>query len=421
MPDTAPELELLADGLSWPTSLAFDDDGVPLVAESGLPFGGAEPGGRVLRLSRRGTEVLAGGLPAPVNGLTCYQGAIFISEGGSPGRISRIDTDGTLSTILDDLPGGGNYHTNMTAIGPDGRLYFSQGAMTNTAIVGLDALELGWLRRLPHAYDVPGYDVVLSGVNVATDNPLAADSSLAVTGAFVPFGTPTSRGQRVAARVPCSASVMSCRTDGSDLRVVAWGLRNAFGLGFLPDGRLLAIDQGADDRGSRPIGEAPDMLFEVKESAWYGWPDFIGGIPVTDPRFRPQRGPAPAFVLANHNELPPPERAILAFPPHSAAVKFDVLPPGSPFAGHLLVALFGDERPMTAPEGPKTGRSIVRVDPSDWSLHRFTAGSFLRPIDVRVNPTTGDVHVLDFGWFEMGEGGSLAARAWTGALWRLAE
>ncbi len=417
---TATELELLADGLSWPTSLAFDDQGVPLVAESGLPFGGAEPGGRVLRLSPGGTEVLAGGLRAPVNGLTYHQGSIFVSEGGSPGRISRIDPDRTLLMVLDDLPGGGNYQTNMTAIGPDGRLYFSQGAMTNTAIVGLDALELGWLRRLPHTHDVPGYDLVLAGVNVTTPNPLGADGSPAVTGAFVPFGTPTSGGQRVAARVPCTASVMSCRPDGSDLRTVAWGLRNAYGLGFLPDGRLLAIDQGADDRGSRPIGEAPDLLFEVKDGAWYGWPDFIGGIPVTDPRFRPERGPAPSFVLANHEELPPPERALLAFPPHSAAVKFDVPPAGSPFAGQLLVALFGDERPMTAPEGPRMGRSVVRVEPADWSLHRVSAASFLRPIDVRAHPKTGDVHVLDFGWFEMGEGGSLTARARTGALWRLA-
>lgn len=421
MMDSASDPELLAGGLSWPTSLAFDDQGVPLVAESGLPFGGAEPGGRVLRLSPGGTQVLAAGLRAPVNGLTCHQGAIFVSEGGSPGRISRIDPDGTVSTILDDLPGGGNYHTNMTAIGPDGRLYFSQGAMTNTAIVGLDALELGWLRRLPHSHDTAGYDLVLAGVNVTTPDPLAADGSPAVTGAFVPFGTPTLRGQRVAARVPCSASVMSCRADGSDLRTVAWGLRNAYGLGFLPDGRLLAIDQGPDDRGSRPIGNAPDLLFEVKDGTWYGWPDFIGGIPVTDPRFGPERGPAPSFVLANHDELPPPERALLAFPPHSAAVKFDMLPAGSPFAGHLLVALFGDERPMTAPEGPKVGRSIVRVEPADWSLHRVSPASFLRPIDVRVNPKTGDVHVLDFGRFEMGQDGNLTARSCTGALWRLAK
>ena len=58
---------------------------------------------------------------------------------------------------------------------------------------------------------------------------------------------------------------MRCNPDGSGLELVAWGLRNAYGLGFLPDGRLLATDQGADDRGSRPVGNAPDMLFEVRQ------------------------------------------------------------------------------------------------------------------------------------------------------------
>ena len=39
--------------------------------------------------------------------------------------------------------------------------------MTNTGIVGLDAYEMGWLKRLPHAHDLPGYDISLTGVNVA--------------------------------------------------------------------------------------------------------------------------------------------------------------------------------------------------------------------------------------------------------------
>ncbi|MDP9445144.1 MAG: hypothetical protein M3P83_12660 [Actinomycetota bacterium] len=68
---------------------------------------------------------------------------------------------------------------------------------------------------------------------------------------------------------------------------------------MLPDGRLLAVDQGADDRGSRPIGNAPDVLFNVRLGAWCGWPDFVAAAPVTDARFAPQRGPHPSFVLAS--------------------------------------------------------------------------------------------------------------------------
>lgn len=420
MPDPdAVGFELIADGLSFPTSLGFDDEGVAYVAESGLPFGGAQPGGRVWRVAPDGGRTpVAENLRQPVNGLTFHQGGLYVSEGGYPGRISRFELDGRQTVLLDGLPGLGNYHTNMVAFGPDGKLYFSQGALTNTAIIGLDAYDLGWLRRLPHEYDLPGYDIVLAGVNVETRNPLVADEDARTqTGAFVPFGTRTEPGQRVEAQLPCTAAVMRCNADGSELELVAWGLRNAYGLGFLPDGRLLAVDQGADDRGSRPVGNVPDFLFEVRRGAWYGWPDFLGGVPITDARFRPARGPAPAFVLANHDELPPPEKPLLCFPPHAAAVKFDVAPAGA-WAGQLFVALFGDEVPMTAPKGPKVGRSVARVDPSDWSLHPFARGPLRRPIDVRFGPAGDGLYVLDFGSFEMLDKGGVSAEPKTGKLWR---
>lgn len=370
----------MAEGFSFPTSLTFDDGGIAYVAESGLPFGGAPHGGRVWRLANDGGwALLAEGLRPPVNGLTFHAGGLYVSEGGHPG----------------------NYHTNMVTFGPDGKLYFSQGAMTNSGVIGLDAYELGWLRRLPHAHDLPGYDITLTGVDFETESPLN-DEPTARTGAFVPFGTETEVGQRVAARLPCTAAVMRCDPDGSGLELVAWGLRNAYGLCFLPDGRLLAVDQGADDRGSRPVGDAPDMLFEVRKVEWYGWPDFIGDDPITAAKYRPERRPAPTFVLANHDELPSPRRPLLRFPSHSAAVKFDVAPKAtSEWAGQIFVALFGDEAPMTASASPPVGRTVVRIDPDGWSLHEMMLEGPCRPIDVRFNPVDGALYIIDFGRFEM--------------------
>ena len=420
--DISNRFELVAEDLSFPTSLTFDEKGTPYVAESGLPFAGAPPGGRIWRIVPGGSRsLLAEKLRHPVNGLTFHKGGLYISEGGHPGRISRLDLDGRQTVILDNLPGPGNYHTNMVAFGPDGKLYFSQGAMTNTGIVGLDAYELGWLRRLPHSHDLPGYAIVLSGVSVETQNPLSqAEGARTRTGAFAPFGTRTEAGEHIAAQLPCTAAVMRCNPDGTDLELVAWGLRNAFGLGFLPDGRLLAVDQGADDRGSRPVGNAPDMLFEVRQGAWYGWPDFIGDDPINAAQYQPVRGPRPTFVLANHDELPPPERPLLRFPPHTAAVKFAVVPPSVPaWAGHICVALFGDEVPMTAPYGPRVGRAVVRIDPADWSLHPLVAGPLARPIDVRFNPIDGAMYLLDFGEFEMHSEQGVVAKANSGKLWRL--
>jgi glucose/arabinose dehydrogenase len=412
-------MKLVAEGLDFPTSVAFDAQGRPHVTESGLPFGGKQAGGRVLRIEPdgRALSLCEGELRQPLNGLHFHEGSFYLSEGGFPGRISRLSPEGERTTVLDGLPGLGNYHTNMAVVGPDAKLYFSQGAMTNSGVIGLDAYELGWLKRLPHNQDRPGYDIVLAGQGFETEDPRRGEGHRARTGAFSSFGAVPEAGQRLAGSVPCTASVMRCNLDGSGLELVAWGLRNAYGLLFLPDGRLLATDQGADDRGSRPIGNAPDVLFEVRQGRWYGWPDFVAGRPVTDERFRPVRGPAPEPLLANHAELPPPERPLLEFAVNAAATKLDVIPPGAHrWAGHVLVALFGDEKPMTAPRGPKVGRSLARLDPSDWSLHAIEMGPFRRPIDVRVHG--GAVYVLDFGEFEMGPEG-VEAQAGSGALWKI--
>jgi glucose/arabinose dehydrogenase len=417
---TSAARQLLAEGLDFPTSVALGGDGALYVAESGLAFGGAAPGGRIVRIGEDGRrETMLDGLGAPVTGLTAHGEGFYISEGGAPGRISRWVPGGTRETVLDDLPGGGNYHTNMVAVGADGWLYFGQGALTNSGVVGLDAVELAWLRKLQHPVDLPGHDIALAGAVFETADPREAGAS-ARTAAFAPFGEAGAPAARIAARLPCTAAVMRCRPDGSSLELVAWGLRNPFGLGFLADGRLVATDQGADDRGSRPIGNAPDLLFEVKPGAWYGWPDYVGGVPVTDPRFRPTRGAQPGFVLAGHQALPPPEAPLLAFAVNAAATKFAVLPPGAPlWPGQLIVAIFGDEKPMTAPPGPRVGRQLLRVDPADWSAHPLALGAFDRPIDVAACDAGRALLVLDFGRFEMGEAGRLDAEAGSGRLWKL--
>ena len=417
---STPRRTLVAEGLNFPTSLCFDSDENLYVAESGLSFGGAPPGGRVLRIEADGSHTcLRDQLRQPVNGLVHHRRGLYISEGGYPGRISRLDRDGGWTVVLDHLPGLGNYHTCMVAFGPDGKMYFNQGALTNHGIIGLDAFELGWLRHLPHNADIPGYDVALTGFAAETDDPLSGGGAKARTGAFAPFGQAHPEGTRIAGQVPCTAAMLRCNPDGSELERVAWGLRNSYGIGFLPDGRLLAADQSADDRGSRPADNAPDFLYEVKPGAWYGWPDFIGGVPADDPRFRSSRGPRIEPLLANHADLPPPESPLLAFPVNSAPTKFDVAPAHvEAWQGQIFLTLFGDEKPMTGPPGPPVGRSVVRIDPKDWSLHPFISG-FVRPMDVRFHPREAALYVLDFGEFEMLTQTELSARAGSGKVWRI--
>jgi hypothetical protein len=125
---------------------------------------GARPGGRIVRIGQDGSSTsILEGLRAPVNGLTWHDGGFFISEDGFPGRISRWTPGSERNTVLDGLPDRGNYHLNMVAVGSDGWLYFSQGAMTNSGVVGLDAYDLACLKQLPHPCDLPGLDVTLAG------------------------------------------------------------------------------------------------------------------------------------------------------------------------------------------------------------------------------------------------------------------
>lgn len=419
-------LHPIAKGLNFPTSVTVDDKGVIYVSESGLPFDSAPPGGTLLRIGPAGTRTtLLSGLRSPVNGLTWRDDWIYISEGGNPGRISRYSTiSGAHENLVDGLPGFGNYQTNMVAFGPDGRCYFGQGSMTNSGIIGSDSADMAWLRKIQHHCDIPGYGITLTGRNVEVRHPPATgvspeESIRVVTGAFVPYGTPTTPQMRIAPRLPCTAAIMSCRPDGTDLQLVAWGLRNPYGLGFLPDGRLLATDQGADDRGSRPVPNCPDFLYEVRHGAWYGWPDFFGGVPVTSPRFHTDGQQPNEFLLSNHAELPPPEKPLVEFEVNACATKFAVIPNTiSAWGGQLIVALFGDEKPLTAPLGPRVGRKLVRVNPVDGSIHDVRHVPFQRPIDVTFLPT-GEALVVDFGEFEFTPTRGIAAKAGTGSIWKL--
>jgi glucose/arabinose dehydrogenase len=430
---------VLAD-LHFPTGLAFGDDGALFVSESGLPFGGAPRGGRVWRIEDSRRELVIGDLRPPVNGVTFHEGWLYVTEAGHPSRIVRVDlseegpgrpergpvatlpaasdrprhspgASGRVQTVVEGLPGPGNYHANMVAFGPDGKLYFSQGAMTNTGVIGLDAYDLGWLRLLPHAHDVPGLEVALAHVEFTTDDSREGGTGRAVTGPFADFGTVHPEGTRIPAQLPCTSAVMRCDPDGSGLELVAWGLRNAFGLLFTRDGRLLATDQGADDRGSRPVGNVPELLYEVHADRWYGWPDFVGGVPICDPRFAPEGGQAPAFVLVNHDELPPPERPLAELPAHTAATKLDEAPDG-----RVVVAMFGDEVPMTAPSGPRVGRNLAVLDPGTWAATFLPTPTLHRPLDVKFGPD-GRLYVLDFGHFEPGRG-TLRATAGSGSVQR---
>ena len=358
-------------------------------------------------------------------------GALFVAEGGQlqGGRILRITPGGGKTTLISGLPSVGDHHTNGPAIGPDGWIYFGQGTATNSGVVGQDNLEFGWLKRKPQFHDVPGEDIVLTGANFASRNVLTGEGTVE-TGAFLPFGTPSTPGQVIKGQVPCTGCVMRIPSGGGRPQLVAWGFRNPFGLAFSPTGKLYVTDNGYDDRGSRPVWGTPDVLWEVRRGEWYGWPDYTGNEPLTKEDFKPPGKPAPQLLLSNQR---PPPAPVAKLGVHSSANSFDFSRSSSfGHVGEAFIALFGDQAPKTGKVTNPVGFKVVRVNVQTGAVEDFAVnkgrkqgpasliggGGLERPLAARFSPDGNALYVADFGVMTMSHQGPQPVRR-TGVLWKI--
>jgi glucose/arabinose dehydrogenase len=431
-------IEAVARNFTFPTGVAFDDQGRPYVTEAGYSYGELFTTPRLLRIEPDGsTTVIAAGSKdfAPWTGLVFHNGAFYVAEGGevSGGRISRIDLNGTITPLIDSLPSMGDHHTNGPAIGPDGRLYFGVGTATNSGVVGLDNYEYGWLKRHRQFHDIPGQDIELIGHNFTSDDPITdAKGAKAVTGAYSPFGTPTVPGQIIRGQVPCSGSILRISLQGGPAELVAWGFRNPFGLAFAPDGQLYVTENQFDVRGSRPVWGTGDLLWKVKPGLWYGWPDFYSGLPLDRGKgFKAPGHDAPPRLLAKVPNEPP--RATAKFGVHSSSCGFDFSRSNSfGYVGEAFVAQFGDMAPNVGKVLAPVGYKIVRVNVSngvilDFAINRgktngpasdLKTGGLERPVAARFDPTGQVLYVIDFGVLTTKDEKSFPQPE-TGVLWRI--
>lgn len=429
-------VEVVATGLTFPTGVTFDDAGRVYVVEAGYSYGEVFSTPRLLRIEPNGgTTVVATGKNPPWTGVAYTNGAFIISEGGLKegiGRILRVTPDGQMTPLVDGLPNG-DHHTNGPVIGPDGWVYFGQGTMTNSGVVGEDNYKHGWLQRTPDLHDIPCKDVKLSGVNYTTENPLTSDKGDKVaTGAYVPFGKATEAGQVIPGKVPCSGAIMKVPPQGGNVELVAWGFRNPFGLAFAPDGQLYATDNGYDDRGSRPVWGNADWLWRVTPGTWYGWPDHADGRPIAQERYRPVgHESVPVMLLAGHPNPPPQPVAYFAVHSSSNGIDFS-RNPAFGFVGDAFVAQFGDQSPDVGKVVHPVGYKVVRVDVKTGVIHDFAAnfgrdngpasklkgGGLERPVSVRFDRAGKSLYVVDFGIMLMGME-EYKPKHGTGVLWRI--
>jgi glucose/arabinose dehydrogenase len=380
--------------------------------------------GKVLKYENGAFKLLAEGFNPPLTGITHYKGLTYVAHRGF---VTTVTREGIKKNILQGLPSWGDHHNNKVEFGPDGKMYFGQGTATNSGVVGEDNQD--WAKNYPLFHDAPGQDITLRGQNFTTPGFLHASGRNVTTGAYLPFGTPSKPGEVINAEVKASGSVMRANPDGSNLEMVAWGLRNPFRMRFDRSGRLFTTNHGMDVRGSRPVANSPDEFHLVKPGTWYGWPDYTGGFPVTDTEFKAQNLPQPEFLLSRHPMMPP--KPFSAFQPHAAVMGFDYSRSADyPEIGDVFIAEFGSEAPETTgglPD-PYVGHRVSVVSMRGGQVFTFAAnksgmaasatdgGGFERPIDAVFGPD-GHLYVVDFNYAPPGSSSEFIPG--TGVIWRI--
>jgi glucose/arabinose dehydrogenase len=185
-----------------------------------------------------------------------------------------------------------------------------------------------------------------------------------------------------------------------------------------------------DERGSRPVFGTGDYLWLVSQGAWYGWPDYAGGRPISLTRFAPPGTSPLAPVLAATPGLPPHPSA--EFGVHSSSTGFDFARnPAFGHVGEAFVAQFGDMAPKVGKVLSPVGFKVVRVDPGTGVVTDFATnkeekgpasaqktGGLERPIDARFNRAGDALYVVDYGVMTVSDKGP-AVRKDTGVLWRI--
>lgn len=430
------KIELVSSDLTFPAAVTFDEAGEIYVIETGYSYGELWTEPKLIKLNKDGskTTVATGGKNGPWTGVVFHKGYFYVAEGGAleGGKILRISKTGTIKVLTENLPSMGDHQTNCPVI-KDDYIYFGQGTATNSGVVGPDNADFGWLLRKKDFHDIPCKDIILNGINYPSDNILTDEADDTVlTGPYSEFGKAVVAGEVIKGAVPCTGSIMRIPLEGGKPELVAWGLRNPYGLAFSADGKLFLTENGFDDRGSRPVWGAGDVLWEIQTGMWYGWPDFSEGKPIqNDEEFKvPGKTKVKAVLQKYPNDPPKP---IAVFGVHSSSNGIDFSTSSKfGFEGEAFVAQFGDMAPTVGDVLTPVGFKIVRVDVKTGVIRDFAVnagrkngpaswlgkGGLERPLSVKFDPTGEVLYITDFGIMKMTKEGPMP-QVKTGVIWKI--
>ena len=194
--------------------------------------------------------------------MVIYKNEIILATGRDIVKYNYENDE--ILELIKDLPNlGENKYTKLLI--EDDILYITIGSNTNSGILDKDSTDC----------DVPSFEWILSGENYGDNN----------TGAFVEYGIQNKSGEKVKEGIISNGTILSYDFTSGKISTFATGIRNIEGLDFNNEGKIIAIVGGMEDKGSRAVKDDKDYIYEIKENAWYGWPDYSGGDSITSPKF----------------------------------------------------------------------------------------------------------------------------------------
>src|SRR5262245_26388528 len=374
----------------------FDDRGRKLTGPLGKPTasgGGFQPDGPAIGLSfERDTQ---GGTLFATDSNQGVRGAP--GDANNTSRIVRVNiNNGFVTPVITGLPTGD--HPTEQIVVKDGWLYWSQGSATNAGVTGHDNGGGGNQHEIPCETIKLSENTWDSGDGHRTSG--FSNHGVSRPGATVPaFEGATRRGM-------CTGAILRAKISNpmNTIEPVAWGFRNPYGIRFSPNdhplkGELLISENGEDERGARPVNNAPDRVAIARQEAdggpsFHGWPDRFGFLESTQAVFNPIGGPGDDLFpdVARIRAENSPVRPVLAFPPRPpvaplalepadvAAVGLDFAPSSFVYGNvkrhAVLVSREGDFGFSPANGNPVLGHDVelinfVSDDPTELQQSRF--------------------------------------------------
>jgi glucose/arabinose dehydrogenase len=399
---------------------------------------------RILRLSPSGdVDVIANEVLGGPRGISVKDDALYVSiKGGYFTQIVKYDLKTHNRTVLiDKLPNGGWHEPGGPIFGPDGLMYFGQGTVSLNGTIDPEDFTVD-VAKHPQAHDIPGQDITLTGNNTWSRDPAAPYPFYVETGPFKPYGVPAKKGEVVKGEKFCSGCIMRSHPNGSDPELLAWGVRNPYGMAFNEQGELYVSDNDMEEKGSRAVGGDPDRVWHIKNVKqpygsvktpdWYGFPEYCAdGLPVWHEKHKPKRGTPPESLIEN----PPPfvGPAEILLDPHTGETKMDFCRSDEfGYCGELFLAQWGTYAPLNSarPEDLNRGCQIVRINMETRAIVPFMhnrkpgaataqgCGGIDHPVDCKFSLDGRSLYVLDFGVSRITKS-HVQAFAHTGVLWQI--